>query len=123
MPQKLLVVDDEPDLRLLVELQLAPDYDVESVATGEEALEAVEQDHYDAILLDLRLPGIDGFKVLDELRHRPETHQMPVIVITAHGSDRSEARARQAGCDAFLAKPFSVAQLRKTVQDVLSPAA
>lgn len=121
--RKVLVVDDEPDLRLLVELQLTPEYDVDAVATGEEALEAVGRERYDAILLDLRLPGIDGWEVLDRLQHRPETRDLPVIVISAHGSDRAEARARQSGCAAFLAKPFSVTVLRQTVHDVQPPAA
>lgn len=123
MARKVLVVDDEPDLRLLVELQLTPEYGVEAVSTGEEALEAVARERYDAVLLDLRLPGIDGWEVLDRLQDRTETQELPVIVISAHGSDRAEARARKAGCAAFLSKPFTAALLRQTVHDVLSPAA
>lgn len=123
MTPRLLVVDDEPDLRLLVELHLTPEYGIVSVATGEDALEKVEDEEFDAVLLDLRLPGIDGFEVLEELRRRPATHDVPVIMLTAHGTTEWETRCRRAGCNAFVVKPFTADQLRRVVSDTLSSAA
>ncbi|HLG01919.1 MAG TPA: response regulator [Acidimicrobiia bacterium] len=123
MTARLLVVDDEPDLRLLVELHLARQYGVVTVATGEEALEAVSEATFDAVLLDLRLPGIDGWQVLEHLRAQPATADVPVIVLTAHGSPGTEARCRAAGCSAFLNKPFTGDQLRSVVSSALGTAA
>lgn len=123
MTARLLVVDDEPDLRLLVQLHLADEYGVVTVATGEEALAAVEDETFDAVLLDLRLPGMDGWGVLERLRQKPETRKVPVIVLTAHGSPGTEARCRAAGSNGFLNKPFTGDQLRTAVRRVLSSAA
>lgn len=123
MSPNVLVVDDEPDLRLLVELHLAPEYGVSGVGTGEEALRRVQEEQFDAVLLDLRLPGIDGLTVLAELRNRQATKSLPVIVITAHGGGEAEERCREVGSDGFLTKPFTAQQLRGAIDSVLSPAA
>jgi threonine synthase len=79
------IIDDAPDVRRLIRriLQSQGNYSISEAANGREALELVRQDPPDLIILDLMMPELDGFAVLDELRSRPETANIPVIVATA----------------------------------------
>ena len=119
MMKTVLVVDDEPDILLTVRLSLELEgYRVLTALSGEEALEVISRDTPDAILLDLRLPGIDGFAVLDRI---PENHnQLPVIVLSAHASPRTIDQALQMGCRDFITKPFDPEVMLEKVRAAVS---
>lgn len=118
MSQKtILVVDDEPDIVLTVRLTLELEgYRVITVGTGEDALEVLQRETPDVILLDLRLPGIDGFAVLERL---PD-HNPPVIVLSAHASGGTVQRALEMGCREFITKPFNPDQLSAKIRSILN---
>ncbi len=112
---RILLVEDTPALARTYEgfLRREP-YDVQHVATGGAALAALSEAPPDALLLDLRLPDIDGMQVLTEFRARdPAT---PVIVVTAHGSLEAAVAAMRAGASDFLAKPIAAERLRVTLR-------
>ncbi|MGH2756225.1 MAG: response regulator [Actinomycetota bacterium] len=112
----ILVVDDEPDIVLTVRLVLEVEgFRVLAVGSGEDALEVLEREIPDVILLDLRLPGIDGFAVLDRL---PE-ETPPVIVLSAHASGNTVKRAMAMGCRDFITKPFSPEYLVSRIEATL----
>ena len=116
---KVLVVDDEPDVRALVGAALgyAPmPVEVVEAADGEQALVLARAVRPDIIVLDLALPGRDGFSVLEELR-REST--LPVIVLTARGLEHDKIRGLELGADDYMVKPFSPRELVLRIQTVL----
>jgi DNA-binding response OmpR family regulator len=119
MTRRVLVVDDEPDIRLLVRFALEADgFDVTEVSSGEEALESISLDRPDVVLLDIKLPGMDGWQVVTQLRNSGDP--IPVIMLSAHASDMTSSQAMEAGCRAYIAKPFSPTELSKQIQKTLS---
>ena len=116
--RRILVIDDEKNIRLMLTKALADDQTaVETAVNGEEALEKIDQSAYDLVLLDLRLPGMDGLDVLHELRER--NAKQAVIVLTAHGTVESAVEAMQGGAVNFLQKPFAPQELREAVAKAL----
>jgi DNA-binding response OmpR family regulator len=113
----LLLVEDDPDLRRLVAQALATGgHHVESAATAMEALKLAPGGTYDAIILDLGLPDLDGSDLLRMLR---AVSDVPIIVATARGADDVVVSTLDAGADDYLVKPFSVQQLQARVRAVL----
>jgi two-component system, OmpR family, phosphate regulon response regulator PhoB len=107
-----LIVDDEKDLRLLLDFNLKQaGYRTQQAAGGREALERVERDPPDIILLDLNLPDVPGTEVCTRLKSDPETGAIPVIMLTARGSESDHIAGFELGADDYLAKPFSVREL------------
>ena len=120
MSAHILVVDDEPDISALVAYHLARDrYRVRTAADGVEALRAVEAERPDLIVLDLMLPGMSGLDVLGELRRRPDTQEVPVILLTARREERDRIDGLKHGADDYLSKPFSPQELVLRVGAVL----
>ncbi len=114
---RILVCDDEPGVRALFERALS-DYEVVSVSTGEEALEVLSRMQFHLVFMDLRLPGISGVKVVEEIRRlQPEA---AVVLITGYLDDPGVAEAMQKGAH-FLAKPFGAAQILALTQTLLPP--
>ncbi|MBI5623540.1 MAG: Flp pilus assembly complex ATPase component TadA [Elusimicrobia bacterium] len=110
---KVLIVDDQPDNRALMKMSLAGDgYVLCEACSGEEALSAAWAATPDLVLLDLMMPGVDGFAVLRRLRAVPATATVPVIVVTAVGEAEAQVLALQCGADDYLAKPFDPRVLR-----------
>lgn len=108
---KILVCDDTPDILEMVQLILEGEgFEVSTAKAGREVLMAVDRETPDLVLLDLRMPGLDGFSVLRELRLRPESAP-PVIVLSAKGMEEDRQAALAAGAREYLMKPFTVAQL------------
>ncbi len=114
----ILVVDDEKNIRLALSMALEKlDIPVETAASGEEAMEKVGQGNYEFMLLDLRMPGMDGMEVLRRVsQQRPE---IKVIIITAYGSIELAVEAMKLGAVDFLQKPFNVEQVLGVVRRLL----
>ncbi|MCC7024828.1 MAG: response regulator transcription factor [Thermomicrobiales bacterium] len=113
----ILVVDDEPAIVRLVRAELRSEgYAIITAASGEEALARLDEDHPDLIVLDLMMPGMDGFATLRRVRAQS---QVPVIVLTARASDADKLRGLQSGADDYLTKPFNPEELSARVAAVL----
>ena len=114
----ILIVDDEKNIRLALSMALEQlDIPVETAASGEEALERLAQGGYGLMLLDLRMPGLDGMEVLRQVsQQRPE---IKVIIITAYGSIDLAVEAMKLGAVDFLQKPFDAGQVREMVRRIL----
>ena len=120
---KVLLVDDEDQLRRVMRDLLERDgYKVEEASDGVEALDQVDRHAPDIIVLDLNLPGLDGYGVLTHLRSRQATEDIPVVVLTARGDEDAEVRVFDLGADDFLSKPFRARALSARLQAVLARA-
>ncbi|HSB54818.1 MAG TPA: type II/IV secretion system protein [Gemmatimonadales bacterium] len=118
--QTVLLVDDEEFLRrVMKDLLVREGYEVVEAGTGIEALDQVDRHAPDVVVLDLNLPGMDGYSVLSELRSRPATRNIPVVVLTAKGDEDNEVRVFELGADDFLTKPFRAKALSKRLEVVL----
>jgi CheY-like chemotaxis protein len=118
--RKVLLVDDEDSLRKVVKDLLERDgYDVAEARDGVQALDQVDRVGPDIIVLDLNMPGLDGYGVLSHLRSRPATADIPVIVLTAKGDEDNEVRVFELGADDFLTKPFRARALSARLEAVL----
>jgi len=117
---KVLLVDDEDSLRKVMKDLLERDgYVVTEARDGVQALDQVDRVGPDIIVLDLNLPGLDGYGVLSHLRSRPATASIPVIVLTAKGDEDNEVRVFELGADDFLTKPFRARALSARLEAVL----
>lgn len=117
MSDTILTVDDEPRFIRLIEANLrAADYNVLSASEGESALEIVVEKKPDLVLLDVMMPGMDGFQVLDRIR---EFSNVPVIMLTAKGEESDRVEGLNRGADDYVVKPFSATELLARVKAVL----
>jgi DNA-binding response OmpR family regulator len=120
-PASILITDDESNIRLTVRTALESDgYLVREASNGEEALEAIERQTPDLIVLDLNMPGMDGMAVLEQLKSLSATNKPRVIILTAFGSIATAVRATRMGAVDFLEKPITPTELRQTVRSVLT---
>lgn len=118
--RKVLLVDDEDSLRrVMKDLLEREGYAVSEARDGVQALDQVDRVGPDIIVLDLNLPGLDGYGVLSHLRSRPATSAIPVIVLTAKGDEDNEVRVFELGADDFLMKPFRARALSARLEAVL----
>jgi two-component system alkaline phosphatase synthesis response regulator PhoP len=118
---KILVVEDEQPIRKLIDLNLRlENHEVITAADGYEALQQAEAGLPDLIILDIMLPGLDGWEVLKRLRQEVRFLDTPVVVLTALVQDADIIRGWQLGADEYITKPFSPVALVKTVQMVLN---
>lgn len=116
--QRLLIVEDEAAIRTgLIDVFVYHGYDVEAAADGERGLHLALTGKYDLVLLDVMLPGRDGFSVCDAIRE--SDREQPIILLTAKSADEDIVHGLSSGADDYVAKPFSVAQLVLRVQAVL----
>jgi DNA-binding response OmpR family regulator len=115
-----LLIDDDQRLSALVSEYLSQhDFEVQVAGDGERGIAALEKSPFDVILLDLMLPGIDGLEVCRRIRGRPETAQLPVVMLTAKGDDVDKIVGLELGADDYLAKPFNPRELLARVRAVL----
>lgn len=117
---QILVVDDEDDLLELVRYNLLKEgYEVECVATGEDALKAARRQPPDLVVLDLMLPALDGLEVCRRLKGDPKTRHLPIIMLTAKGEETDMIAGLERGADDYIAKPFSPRVLAARVRALL----
>jgi CheY-like chemotaxis protein len=118
-----MVVDDEPDVRLIARVVLtAAEFEVLEVNSGEAALaELTGGQPPDVVLLDVRMPGLDGWEVLEQIRADPALADLPVVVFTADMGARGEAPSVLRPGDVLITKPFQADDLLRAVQAAVSP--
>ena len=118
-----LVVDDEWDIReLLVDTIIDIGLDVIEAADGTSALERVKRDHPDVILLDIWMPGMDGFGVLEQLKNDPETAAIPVVLLTAMPATEGEISGMDLGVTHYITKPWEPGVVESTIRVALREA-
>jgi two-component system phosphate regulon response regulator PhoB len=115
----ILICDDEPSVRDLMRLSLAPHHRITEAAGGAEAIELAERLHPDLVLLDVMMPGTTGLDVLAHLRGDPGLARAPVVVVSAHATDRDRLAAFDAGATEFVKKPFDPEELSALVEELL----
>jgi CheY-like chemotaxis protein len=116
-----LVVDDEPDTRALLRMILElRGYAVDEAGTGEDALSSMREHAPDVVLLDLRMPGLDGWDVLGQMRDDPALRAVKVVVISAHTSPDTGPRALEHGAAGFVTKPFQWDEVTGAIERALS---
>jgi CheY-like chemotaxis protein len=121
-PARILVVDDERQNRQLLEVLLAADgYLLDMAASAEEALAVVARQRPDLILLDVMMPGMDGYQVVARIKANPDTAHIPVVMLTALDDRNSRSHGLSAGAAAFLTKPVDRTALQETVTRLLRP--
>jgi len=123
MEKTILIVEDQLELRAMNAFFLeCQGYRVLAAGDGAEAVRSAREARPDLILMDLSVPVMDGFTATREIKHDPETRDIPVVVLTAHSYGSAGRRAREAGCDAFLMKPCPPQRLLREVQQRIGPA-
>jgi CheY-like chemotaxis protein len=121
--QRILLADDEPRLLHVVGLYLGMEgFEVTEVADGTEAIAALETQQFDLAILDVMMPGVDGIEVCRHIRSQPRTQTMPVLVFTSLSSDADVERARLAGANHLITKPFSHPGLGAVVRSCFTDA-
>ncbi|MGO8946115.1 MAG: response regulator transcription factor [Ktedonobacterales bacterium] len=115
--QTILAADDDPQLLRLVTRNLQLDgYEVVAVSDGQQALDQIEAQKFDLVILDVMMPKLDGFTVCERVR---EFSSVPVIILTARGQDQDKIRGLDLGADDYLTKPFSIEELLARVRAVV----
>jgi len=120
MNRCILVVEDQEDNRQIVrDLLTTTDYEVMEAENGQEALAAVAKQRPDLILMDIQLPVMDGYEATRRIKADPALAGIPVIAVTSYALSGDEEKARAAGCDDFVPKPFSPRQLLAKIRQYL----
>jgi len=120
MTKRILVVEDQEDNRqILRDLLGNAGYEMVEAENGEEALAAVARERPDLILMDIQLPIMDGYEATRRIKSDPATKSIPIIVVTSYALSGDEGKAREAGCDAYVTKPYSPRQLLAKVREFL----
>ncbi|MBW1820138.1 MAG: response regulator [Deltaproteobacteria bacterium] len=120
MPKKILIVDDEPRIIVPVQFMMEQNgYDVMIAFSGEEAMEIIDENKIDLILLDIMLPVIDGFEVCQRVRENPQWYKIKIILLTALDSDANVKKGLSLGANAYITKPFSNVEIVDKVKELL----
>jgi two-component system cell cycle response regulator DivK len=109
MKIRILIVEDNPDMRRILTWSLSKigDFDIQEASDGQEALEMITADPPDCILMDLKMPVLDGWEATRQIRAKVIERHVPIIAVTAQAMVYDEERALAAGCDAYVAKPIT----------------
>ena len=120
MSKRILVVEDQDDnRRILRDLLTASGYELVEAVDGEQGLTAAEQERPDLILMDIQLPGIDGYEVTRRIKANEALRNIPIIAVTSYALSGDDQKAFEAGCDAYVTKPFSPRQLLAKIKEYL----
>jgi DNA-binding response OmpR family regulator len=120
MPKEILIVDDEPNVVVPIQFLMEQQgYRVMIAERGEDALDLIYQYKPDLVLLDIMLPGIDGYEVCEIVRLNPNFRKVKIIFLTAKGREEEIAKGLALGADAYITKPFSNTELVAKVKELL----
>jgi two-component system cell cycle response regulator DivK len=121
MSKRILVVEDQEDnRRILRDLLSSVGYEVVEAVSGEDGVRMAETQAPDLILMDIQLPGLDGYEATRRIKANAVLQQIPIIVVTSYALSGDDARAFEAGCDAYVSKPFSPRALLAKIHEFLS---
>jgi two-component system, cell cycle response regulator DivK len=121
MSKRILVVEDQPDNRQIIRDMLADTgYEIAEAENGEEALAAIAKQRPDLILMDIQLPVMDGYAATRRIKTDPALKSIPVIAVTSYALSGEEKKAREAGCDDYVPKPYSPRQLLAKIRQYLT---
>ena len=120
MSKRILVIEDHEDnRRILRDLLTSAGYESLEAVTGEEGVALAETQRPDLILMDIQLPGLDGYEATRRIKANPALRHIPVIAVTSYALSGDDVKAREAGCDAYVTKPFSPRALLAKVREYL----
>jgi len=120
MTRRILVIEDQEDnRRILRDLLASAGYESIEIGAGEEAPALAQMQHPDLILMDIQLPGIDGYEATRRIKANPALRGIPVIAVTSYALSGDEVKAREAGCDGYVTKPFSPRALLAKIREYL----
>ena len=120
MSKRILVIEDHEDnRRILRDLLTSAGYEPIEAVTGEEGVNLAESHRPDLILMDIQLPGLDGYEATRRIKANPALRQIPVIAVTSYALSGDEVKAKEAGCDAYVTKPFSPRALLAKIREYL----
>jgi two-component system cell cycle response regulator DivK len=118
--KRILVVEDTEDNRQIIrDLLTSAGYEMIEAVNGEEGVAKAAEHRPDLILMDIQLPVIDGYEATRRIKAQPELKHIPIIAVTSYALSGDEAKTREAGCDAYVAKPFSPRQLLAKIREFL----
>lgn len=118
--ERILVIDDNPEnCRLVFKILTKSGYECLAAGDAYKGMEEIEKQAPDLLLLDMSLPGLDGWEFAKRLKSDPKFQSIPIVALTAHAMKYDEKRALDAGCDAYMAKPFRSAGLLEMVRGLL----
>ena len=120
MSKSILVVEDHEDnRRIMRDLLTNSGYDVIEAVTGEEGITAAETYRPNLILMDVQLPGINGYEAAKRIKANPDLKTIPIIVVSSYALSGDDVKAFEAGCDAYVSKPFSPRKLLAKIREYL----
>jgi two-component system, cell cycle response regulator DivK len=120
MSKRILIVEDQEDNRAILRDVLSiAGYELIEAVDGGEGVELAQKERPDLILMDIQLPVLDGYEATRRIKANPELKAIPIIAVTSYALSGDEARARAAGCDGYVTKPFSPRQLLAKVREYL----
>ena len=120
MSKRILVVEDHEDNRKLLRILLRnTGFEMLEAWDGESALTSAAKERPDLILMDIQLPGINGYDVTRRLKQDPDLKAIPIIAVTSYALGGDESKAREAGCDDYITKPYSPRELLKKIREYL----
>ncbi len=120
MSKRILVVEDQEDNRKIIrDLLLARGYAMLEATTGDEGLALAERERPDLILMDIQLPGLDGYEVTRRIKANPQLAHIPIIAVTSYALSGDDQKAFEAGCNGYVTKPFSPRQLLAKIKEYL----
>ena len=121
MTKRILVVEDQPDNRQIIrDMLAATDYEIIEAEDGEQALAAIAKQRPDLILMDIQLPIMDGYTATRRIKADPALRSIPIIAVTSYALSGEDKKAREAGCDDYIPKPYSPRELLAKVRQHLS---
>jgi two-component system cell cycle response regulator DivK len=120
MSKRILIIEDQEDNRRIMHDALAASgYESLEACTGEEGLAMAEQERPDLILMDIQLPGIDGYEVTRRIKHNIELRRIPIIAVTSYALSGDDKKALAAGCEGYMTKPLSLKLLLAKIREYL----
>ena len=120
MSKRILIVEDQEDNRMIMrDVLSAAGYELIEAVNGKDGVSRAQSDRPDLILMDIQMPVLDGYEATRQIKADPNLKSTPIIAVTSYALSGDEAKARAAGCDGYVSKPFSPRQLLASVREYL----